>query len=59
MDDTAHPPRSSPGKLPERLEAVDALPRDETLRKVLEYRLRERFSDTSASGPGAHSGTVK
>ncbi|MEV6017623.1 AMP-binding protein [Streptomyces sp. NPDC051997] len=32
-------------KLPERLEVVDALPRNETLRKVLKYRLRERFSD--------------
>ncbi|MEW2046929.1 AMP-binding protein [Streptomyces sp. NPDC005476] len=31
-------------KLPERLEVVDALPRNETLRKVLKYRLRERFS---------------
>ncbi|MCF2535385.1 AMP-binding protein [Streptomyces sp. FB2] len=49
----------SPHKLPERLEVVDALPRNETLRKVLKYRLRERFSDTSGSGPDAHSGTVK
>nr|WP_225824484.1 AMP-binding protein [Streptomyces sp. TML10] len=31
-------------KLPERLEVLDALPRNETLRKVLKYRLRERFS---------------
>ncbi|MFJ4883788.1 class I adenylate-forming enzyme family protein [Streptomyces sp. NPDC093108] len=31
-------------KLPERLEVVDALPRNEALRKVLKYRLRERFS---------------
>ncbi|GGX22930.1 class I adenylate-forming enzyme family protein [Streptomyces lomondensis] len=31
-------------KLPERLEVVDALPRGETLRKVLKYRLRERYS---------------
>lgn len=38
-------------KLPERLEVVDALPRGETLRKVLKYKLRERFS--------GHSGTVK
>ncbi|MFI1175361.1 class I adenylate-forming enzyme family protein [Streptomyces melanogenes] len=30
-------------KLPERLEVVEALPRNETLRKVLKYRLRERF----------------
>ncbi|RMB83249.1 hypothetical protein CTZ28_24860 [Streptomyces shenzhenensis] len=33
-------------KLPEQLEVVDALPRGETLRKVLKYELRERFSDT-------------
>ncbi|MEU6079218.1 AMP-binding protein [Streptomyces sp. NPDC047108] len=31
-------------KLPEQLEIVDALPRNETLRKVLKYRLRDRFS---------------
>ncbi|MCX4533454.1 class I adenylate-forming enzyme family protein [Streptomyces sp. NBC_01669] len=31
-------------KLPEQLEVVDALPRNETLRKVLKYRLREQFS---------------
>ncbi|MEV6547500.1 AMP-binding protein [Streptomyces sp. NPDC051597] len=30
-------------KLPERLEVVETLPRNETLRKVLKYRLRERF----------------
>ncbi|MER7836334.1 AMP-binding protein [Streptomyces sp. NPDC096040] len=35
-------------KLPERLEVVDALPRNETLRKVLKYKLRERFSAASA-----------
>ncbi|WP_324783368.1 AMP-binding protein [Streptomyces sp. H51] len=33
-------------KLPERLEVVDALPRGETLRKVLKYVLRERYSGT-------------
>ncbi|MEU1305452.1 class I adenylate-forming enzyme family protein [Streptomyces shenzhenensis] len=33
-------------KLPEQLEVVDALPRGETLRKVLKYKLREHFSDT-------------
>ncbi|MES5821775.1 AMP-binding protein [Streptomyces sp. RG80] len=33
-------------KLPEQLEVVDALPRNETLRKVLKYKLRERFSET-------------
>ncbi|MEV0278429.1 AMP-binding protein [Streptomyces sp. NPDC050610] len=32
-------------KIPEQLEVVDALPRNETLRKVLKYRLRERFSE--------------
>ncbi|MHB9860929.1 class I adenylate-forming enzyme family protein [Streptomyces sp. YIM S03343] len=31
-------------KLPEQLEVVDALPRGETLRKVLKYKLRERYS---------------
>ncbi|MFF6781257.1 AMP-binding protein [Streptomyces sp. NPDC012510] len=31
-------------KLPEQVEVVDALPRNETLRKVLKYKLRERFS---------------
>ncbi|MBW5262288.1 class I adenylate-forming enzyme family protein [Streptomyces poriferorum] len=30
-------------KLPEQLELVDALPRNEALRKVLKYQLRERF----------------
>lgn len=33
-------------RLPERLEAVDALPQNDTLRKVLKYRLRERYSGT-------------
>ncbi|MFE5296169.1 class I adenylate-forming enzyme family protein [Streptomyces sp. NPDC056632] len=33
-------------KLPEQLEVVDALPRNDTLRKVLKYRLRERFADS-------------
>ncbi|MFG2194537.1 class I adenylate-forming enzyme family protein [Streptomyces sp. NPDC048639] len=33
-------------KLPEQLEIVDALPRNETLRKVLKYQLRERYSAT-------------
>ena len=31
-------------KLPEQLEVVAALPRNEALRKVLKYRLREQFS---------------
>ncbi|MFE9818906.1 class I adenylate-forming enzyme family protein [Streptomyces sp. NPDC005773] len=31
-------------KLPEQLELVDALPRNEALRKVLKYQLRERFA---------------
>ncbi|WP_180685795.1 class I adenylate-forming enzyme family protein [Streptomyces gossypiisoli] len=35
-------------KLPEQLEVVDALPRNDTLRKVLKYKLRERFSATRA-----------
>ncbi len=32
-------------KLPERLEIVDALPRDDTLHKVLKQTLRERFTE--------------
>ncbi|MHC0433664.1 class I adenylate-forming enzyme family protein [Streptomyces sp. O3] len=36
-------------KLPEQLEILDALPRNETLRKVLKYKLRERF--TAAGNP--------
>jgi acyl-CoA synthetase (AMP-forming)/AMP-acid ligase II len=36
----------SPHKLPEQLEVVDALPRNETLRKVLKYQLRDRYSGT-------------
>jgi len=31
-------------KIPERLEVVESLPRNETLNKVLKYKLRERFS---------------
>ncbi|GHG80942.1 cyclohexanecarboxylate-CoA ligase [Streptomyces griseocarneus] len=31
-------------KLPEQLELVEELPRNDTLRKVLKYKLRERFS---------------
>jgi acyl-CoA synthetase (AMP-forming)/AMP-acid ligase II len=38
-------------KLPEQLEVVDALPRNETLRKVLKYKLRERFGAASAPTP--------
>ncbi|MEN8649258.1 AMP-binding protein [Streptomyces sp. 21So2-11] len=34
-------------KLPERLEIVDALPRNEALRKVLKYKLRERYAPDS------------
>jgi non-ribosomal peptide synthetase component E (peptide arylation enzyme) len=34
-------------KLPEQLELVDALPRNDTLRKVLKYKLRERYAGTS------------
>ncbi|WNM35949.1 AMP-binding protein [Streptomyces sp. Li-HN-5-11] len=33
-------------KLPEQLEVMDALPRNDTLRKVLKYKLRERYSGT-------------
>lgn len=34
----------SPHKLPEQLELVDVLPRNDALRKVLKYKLRERFA---------------
>ncbi|MEU7065350.1 AMP-binding protein [Streptomyces sp. NPDC046161] len=34
----------SPHKLPEQLELVEALPRNEALRKVLKYKLRERYA---------------
>jgi cyclohexanecarboxylate-CoA ligase len=30
-------------KIPEQLEVVDRLPRNETLNKVLKYKLREQF----------------
>ncbi|MFF9913898.1 class I adenylate-forming enzyme family protein [Streptomyces sp. NPDC013457] len=33
-------------KLPEQLEVVEALPRNDALRKVLKYKLRERYSGT-------------
>jgi cyclohexanecarboxylate-CoA ligase len=36
-------------KIPERLEVVAALPRNETLNKVLKYKLREQFSSAPAS----------
>ncbi|MET9606308.1 AMP-binding protein [Streptomyces sp. NPDC006512] len=34
----------APHKLPEQLELVDALPRNDALRKVLKYQLRERYA---------------
>ena len=41
-------------KIPEQLEVVDALPRAETLRKVLKYKLRERFAGKPwVAGAGA------
>jgi len=36
-------------KIPEQLEVVDALPRNNTLNKVLKYKLREEFADRSFS----------
>ncbi|MFF5934066.1 class I adenylate-forming enzyme family protein [Streptomyces sp. NPDC012508] len=41
-------------KLPEQLEVVEALPRNDALRKVLKYKLRERYS---AAAPGTLPGT--
>jgi len=37
-------------KIPERLEVVAALPRNETLNKVLKYKLRERYGAPGAGG---------
>ncbi|MFD3871671.1 AMP-binding protein [Streptomyces sp. NPDC058623] len=34
----------APHKLPEQLELTDALPRNDALRKVLKYKLRERYA---------------
>jgi cyclohexanecarboxylate-CoA ligase len=34
-------------KIPERLEIVERLPRNETLNKVLKFKLREQFSESS------------
>jgi hypothetical protein len=34
-------------KIPERVEVVEALPRNETLNKVLKYKLRERFGGSA------------
>ena len=31
-------------KIPEQLEVVDALPRNQTLRKVLKFKLREEYA---------------
>lgn len=45
-------------KLPEQLELVDALPRNETLRKVLKYKLRERLSGGVAGVRGTGTSGV-
>jgi len=37
-------------KIPEQLEVVDALPRNETLNKVLKYKLRDQFSALPFAG---------
>jgi non-ribosomal peptide synthetase component E (peptide arylation enzyme) len=37
-------------KVPEQLELVDALPRNETLNKILKYKLRELYADKPFSG---------
>ncbi|WP_328905197.1 AMP-binding protein [Streptomyces sp. NBC_00234] len=43
-------------KLPEQLEVLEALPRNEALRKVLKYKLRERFA-REPFRPAASGGT--
>jgi cyclohexanecarboxylate-CoA ligase len=40
-------------KLPEQLEVVDALPRNDTLRKVLKYKLRDRYSGSTGTTRGS------
>jgi cyclohexanecarboxylate-CoA ligase len=40
-------------KIPERLEVVDGLPRNETLNKVLKYKLREQFGSADQKQSGA------
>ena len=37
-------------KVPEQLEVVGALPRNETLNKVLKYKLREELADKPVGG---------
>jgi acyl-CoA synthetase (AMP-forming)/AMP-acid ligase II len=37
-------------KVPEQLEIVDALPRNETLNKILKYKLREEYADKPFPG---------
>ncbi len=37
-------------KVPEQLEVVEALPRNETLNKVLKYKLREQFTSKPTRG---------
>jgi len=40
-------------KIPERLEVVDKLPRNETLNKVLKYKLREMFGSADGGPSGS------
>lgn len=44
-------------KLPEQVQVVDALPRNEALRKVLKYKLRERFSEPAGAEGTAPAAT--
>ncbi|MEU3191142.1 AMP-binding protein [Streptomyces sp. NPDC006992] len=43
-------------KLPEQVEVVEALPRNGALRKVLKYRLRERFSGAAEAAGSEEEG---
>jgi len=45
-------------KLPEQLELVDALPRNDTLRKVLKYKLRERYARPARPAAVGDPGTA-
>jgi acyl-CoA synthetase (AMP-forming)/AMP-acid ligase II len=46
-------------KLPERLELVDALPRNAALRKVLKYELRERYAGGTGRGEHTERGSAR
>jgi acyl-coenzyme A synthetase/AMP-(fatty) acid ligase len=42
-------------KIPEQLELVERLPRNETFNKILKFKLRERFAATQAETGETHA----